>query len=236
MPDNDHHSREVSRVRAPGTPQERLARRTAVLDRRSTHLVERASDAGVTIDYLGIAPLFSQARAYPAATTDWVVAPVTDLNEAVVPKAELGALRRLVEAGVDFPLLYIAHEILKGRISVPTSDGQPVSPRPTTLDRASATNAIGPIPPPPAALALAERLGRSAHHLLRGLAMAVPIAGAIIAAPIVIAGAAAAALVGGLDPIVFGVIPAGPATEGQPAAWYILAEWEWPENAGPGGR
>jgi len=30
-----------------------------------------------------------------------------------------------------------------------------------------------------------------------------------------------------LDPVVFGVIPAGPPVTGQPAAWYTLARWEW---------
>jgi len=68
------------------------------------------------------------------------------------------------------------------------------------------------------------------------LRTAAPIAAGIIAtpvliasAPFVLAGAAVVALVAGLDPIVFGVIPAGPATAGQPAAWYILARWEWPD-------
>jgi hypothetical protein len=63
------------------------------------------------------------------------------------------------------------------------------------------------------------------------LRAAAPIAGAIAAAPLVIA-AAPFALVGaalaGLDPIVFGVIPAGAPVPGQPAAWYVLAQWEWP--------
>jgi hypothetical protein len=68
------------------------------------------------------------------------------------------------------------------------------------------------------------------------LRTAVPIAAGIAAAPVliatapfVLAGAAITALAAGLDPIVFGVIPAGPAASGHPAAWYILARWEWPD-------
>ena len=61
------------------------------------------------------------------------------------------------------------------------------------------------------------------------LRAAAPIAGAIAAAPLVIAAApfalVGAALAAGLDPIVFGVIPAGAPVPGQPAAWYVLAQW-----------
>jgi hypothetical protein len=42
----------------------------------------------------------------------------------------------------------------------------------------------------------------------------------------VITGAALASLAT-VDPIVFGVIPAGRAIDGQPAAWYVLARWDW---------
>jgi hypothetical protein len=33
------------------------------------------------------------------------------------PKGE--KLQRLVHAGIDFPLVYVAHEILKGRLAMP---------------------------------------------------------------------------------------------------------------------
>jgi hypothetical protein len=56
------------------------------------------------------------------------------------------------------------------------------------------------------------------------LGAAVSVAGAIAAAPFALAGTALA----GLDPIVFGVIPAGALIPGQPAAWYALAQWAWP--------
>jgi len=71
------------------------------------------------------------------------------------------------------------------------------------------------------------------------LRAALPIAGAIAAAPFVIAaapllaaGAAVTGLAAVLDPIVFGVIPAVDAVPGEPAAWYILAQWTWPDAPG----
>ena len=52
----------------------------------------------------------------------------------------------------------------------------------------------------------------------------IPVIGAVVSAPFLIAGAGMAAV---LDPIIFGVIPAVSATPGQPAAWYVLARWDW---------
>jgi hypothetical protein len=97
-------------------------------------------------------------------------------------------------------------------------------PRPVTLDLQAATRAIGPVPPPAGTSALAKRLGRHSQRLLDVLGAAVPIAGAIVAAPLKLAATGLA----GLDPIVFGVIPAGAHVPGQPAAWYALAQWAWP--------
>lgn len=203
------------------------SRRAAVLDRRSTKVVERAREAGVPITYLGMTPLFAEPRACPGPDTDWVISPVTDLKDAVVPRVERAALLRLVEAGIEFPMIYIAHEIPKGRLAIQDNGSEPV-PQVVTVDHDVAEAAVGPVPPPAAASALADRLGHNSQRLLHVLAMALPIAGAIAAAPFVLAGAAVAA-VGALtlDPIVFGVMPAGQPIPGQPAAWYILARWDW---------
>jgi hypothetical protein len=205
----------------------RTTRRAATLERNSPRLVSSASRAGLDLTYLGIAPLFDEPRAYAGPQTDWVIRPVTDRGDAIVPAAEGDKLRRLVQAGIDFPLVYVAHEIPKGRLAIPATITDQAKPQPVTLDQASATQAVGPVPAPAATSALAEQLGRSSRHLLTALRTALPIAGAIAAAPFVLAGAAFA---GGLDPIVFGVIPAGPQTPGQPAAWYILARWDWPDT------
>jgi hypothetical protein len=90
--------------------------------------------------------------------------------------------------------------------------------------------------PPPETSALAARLGRSSRQLLTVLRTALPIAGAIAAAPILAAGAVVTGLAAGLDPIVFGVIPAGDPVAREPAAWYMLAQWTWPDVPGQSGN
>jgi len=220
------HEMQKPKPQAAGSPAD-WDRRTLVLDRRSTKVVQRAREAGVPIDYVGIAQLFAEDRAYAGPQTDWVISPVTDPSDAVIPRAERAALLRLVDAGIEFPMIYIAHEVPKGRLAIPVTSGEPVS-RVITVDHHAAEAAVGPVPPPAAVTVLADRLGHSSQRLLRVLASAIPIVGAIVAAPVVLAGAAIAAVGAlALDPIVFGVIPAGPPVPGQPAAWYVLARWDW---------
>jgi hypothetical protein len=209
-----------------------VERRLVTLDRGSTRLMQRAADVGVTISYVGVSLLFDEHRAYAGPQTDWVIALATDSADAIVPRSEQEELQRLNRAGIHFPLVYVAHEIPKGRLGLPASAPSTKGLQPTTIDRASARQAIGPVPPATDAADLAERVGRSSQHLLTAFGKALPIAGAVVAAPFLIAGAAVGALAAGLDPIVFGVTPAGRPVPGQPAAWYILARWEWPSSPG----
>jgi len=188
--------------------------------------VQRAREAGVPIHYVGIAQLFAEDRAYFGPQTDWVMGPVNDPGDSV-PRDIRAALLRLVEAGIEFPMIYMAHEVPKGRLAIPVTTGVPV-PQVVRVDHRAAEAAVGPVPPSAGTTVLADRLGRSSQRLLRVFASAVPIVGAIVAAPVVLAGAAVTAIGAlALDPIVFGVIPTGPAVPGQPAAWYILARWDW---------
>jgi hypothetical protein len=201
----------------------RTVRRIATLERDSARLVKTADRAGVDITYLGIAEVFAEHRAYPAQHTDWIIGPAGS-SDTVIPLAEKKQLQKLLHAGIDFPLVYVAHEIPKGQIAMPDEMGNTADPRPVTLDQQAAAQAIGPIPPPAGTTALAERLGRHSQRLLYVLGAAVSAAGAIAATPFALAGTALA----GLDPIVFGVVPAGAPIPGQPAAWYALAQWAWP--------
>ncbi len=205
-----------------------VARRQASLERSSTRIVERARQAGVTISYLGEAPLFAQPQAYAGPNADWVVYPVTSLSEAVIPRQQQEALLRLDDAGIDFRLVYVAHEVRQGQLALPAENSESSQPAPVTIDKATAARAIGPVPLHPDTVAVAERLGRSSQRLIRVLSKALPVAGLIVATPFVLAGATIGALAAGLDPVVFGVIPAGPPVEGQPATWYALARWDWP--------
>ena len=139
--------------------QNRMAKRVALLERDSARIVDRARGAGVPITYLGAASLFREPQAYAGAETDWVIAPVFDHSEAVVPRAERRALQRLVDAGIDFPLVYMAYEIPKDRLTLaPAAYGQPSAA--VNLDRATAAHVVGTPPPPVAATELANRLRR----------------------------------------------------------------------------
>jgi hypothetical protein len=200
-------------------------RRIAMLERQAPELTKRAAEARAPIDYLGTAPLFTEPRACAGPQTDWVIVPASYVTDTVVPTEVRDKLLRLDGAGIYFPLIYIAHEVPKGKIPVPTAAGS----EHVVVDRATAERAIGSVPPSAAAIAIADRVGHRSQALLTVLRSALPIAGALLATPLVIAGAAVGALVS-LDPIVFGVIPAGPQTQGTPAAWYVLASWQWGDS------
>jgi hypothetical protein len=202
---------------------ERTARRIATLERNSPRLVKTAGRVGVDIAYLGIGEVFAEHRAYRGQHTDWIIGPAGG-SDTIIPLAEKKHLEKLVHAGIDFPMVYVIHEIPKGQIAIPGEMEKTADPGPVTLDQRTAAQAIGPIPPPAGTSALAERLGRHSQRLLDVLGTAVSAAGAIAATPFALAGTALA----GLDPIVFGVIPAGAPIPGQPAAWYVLAQWAWP--------
>ena len=143
----------------------RTVRRITTLERNSPRLVKTADRAGVDITYLGIAEVFAEHRAYPAQHTDWIIGPAGS-SDTVIPLAEKKQLQKLLHAGIDFPLVYVAHEIPKGQIAMPDEMGNTADPRPVTLDQQTAAQAIGPIPPPAGTTALAERLGRHSQRLL----------------------------------------------------------------------
>jgi hypothetical protein len=224
----------------------RTARAVETLERRAPLNIKKASRAGVDITYLGIAPLSGEPIAYLGELTDWVVSPVPTETDTIVPAAERERMVRLVQAGVTFPRVYVAHEVPKGWLPVvpgPQGEGNASGTvatrnRPVTLDRATAAAATVLVPPTPESLALAERLGGASQRVLTILRTAAPIVAGIAVAPVVLAagavaltGAALMALLAGLDPIVFGVIPASKNRPrvGDPAAWYMIAQWNWPE-------
>lgn len=228
---NEHRPAQATADRNPAHPASRLtartARRVATLERSSPQLVKTAERAGVDITYLGIAPLFDEPRAYGGQQTDWIIR-LAEPSDGIIPATQLDRLQRLLQAGIDFPRVYVAHEITKDRLALQAG----ASHLPVTLDQAAAAEAVGPVPPPAEASVLAARLGRSSQQVLNVLRAALPIAGAIAAAPFVAAGTLMAGFAAGLDPIVFGAIPASDPAPGQPAAWYILAQWTWPDVPG----
>ncbi len=202
-----------------------VASRVASLERQSTHTVTTARRAGHEVEYLGINPLFAEPRLYSGAQTDWVLAPATREADTVVPQRERRILEQLSESGLRFPLIYIAHEVERRDSLIPDAGENHIA-----LDPAEADELIGAVPPPVGSVELGDRLAgrtvRIAKGMRRGAAAAGAAVAGIAAAPVMLAGGAIAALAT-LDPIVLGAVPAVSAASGEPAAWYVLAQWYW---------
>lgn len=199
-----------------------------VLDRRAIITVEDArKTAGVDIEYLGIQPLFTKPRLYTAEPHDWILAPAIRTEDLVVPKSQQEILRRLTAADIDFPLIYPAHEVLKEKTkTIVKADATPH----TDIEIDHAAEIIGPVPDPPESVKLGDKLEKRTSQVLTGMCRTAIAGGAvvagIVAAPVVLAGAALAGL-SQLDPIILGAMPAGEPRDGTPAAWFVLARWDW---------
>ncbi|HTW10440.1 MAG TPA: hypothetical protein VME46_23245 [Acidimicrobiales bacterium] len=201
-------------------------RRVAVLEHDASRIVGMANSAGVDIEFLGMAPLFDEARLFVGEQTDWVMAPA-QLGDTVVPKQQAKALATLAGSGLNFPLLYVAHEVPKGR--APESTTQPAGTL-VALPSLSVGDIVGPVPAALSTVELSERLSHRAEQVFQVMGKALlafgAAVGAIAAAPVVLAGAAVGALTT-LDPVVFGALPAVTPVAGEPAAWFVLARWDW---------
>jgi len=200
------------------------ARGVAILERSALETVRAARGAGVDIEYVGINPLFSDARFYEGEKTDWVMGPVDRSDDAIVPRQEAQDLRRLVGAGVEFPLLYVAHEVEQDRtaeLRTAAASGR------RELPTAKANELVGPAPPPPGSVEVGERLAQRTTKAVKAVKRAAVLGGTLavgaVTAPVIALGAATASL----DPVILGAIPALSEKAGAPAAWYVLARWEW---------
>lgn len=198
-------------------------RRVATLERQAPLTIDIAKRAGVDIEYLGVGPLFADVRAYSGLGTDWIFGPAGEHEAFVVPASQKRDLERLAKASLRFPLVYIAHETPKGSVV-------PYEAEPGTLlaeiEPARAAEVIPAVPPPQEAVETGRRLDEHSRRILAGLRGVLVGVGAVAASPFVLAGAALSSLAT-LDPIVIGAIPALSTRVGDPAAFYVLARWDW---------
>lgn len=202
-------------------------RRCELLDRKAPRTVKRAHAVGAQLTYCGIAPLFTRPRAYAGHGTDWTISPITSTGGAAVMPAEARRnLELLRAAGIVFPLAYIAHEISKEHLNLPAPTAVGTS-EPVLLTNEQNTKIVGPVPLPVRELDRSESLGQTAGRVLHGLGKLGSFLGAVASAPVTIAGAALSAATQTLDPVIFGVQPAGPSVDGAPAGWFVLAAWNW---------
>jgi hypothetical protein len=201
-------------------------RRVELLDQRAVSLANQANTIGAQIKYLGMAPLFNEARMYPGVATDWIIAPADDHEQIVVPREQRQVLQRLVDGGIDFRAIYVAHEVDRARREGVVGGGH----EPRTVTRQQGVDIVGPVPLPTAALEAGEQLDGASQRVLSAIGKAAPVAGGLLlgalAAPFVLVGAAVSGLTT-LDPIVIGAIPALSPHLGEPAAFFELTSWDW---------
>lgn len=199
------------------------AERLNQLERQAPELVRIArEDAGADIEYLGIAGLPDGPTFYEAPDgVGWVLLPGS-IEEAVAPRPQMETIQRVSEA-LYFPSTFVAHEVTPEMAA--NLQGQ-AGPAGLKLRPSEVAEVVPPVPPPAEAIAEGERMAQRSQQIVD----AAKRTGKLIIGTISIPASAAAAVVTAaatLDPLVMGVIPAGPEHPGAPAAWYLIAKWDW---------
>lgn len=206
------------------------------LTARAREVLARAAATGVAIRFLGYQPLFNGVRAYAGVQHDWVLAsaaddPLVRRGELAIPRAELRALRRMLDAGLDCQAVYLAHEIPKGRLALQRQAHAPEPAVARSIDPSVGELIVDRVPVPLRTATIARYLGNTAGALLTLLAAARPIGHTARWTARTVAGAGlggAAAVVRGLDPVVFGAWTAGARPDpGVPAAFFELVRFTY---------
>jgi hypothetical protein len=200
-----------------------VSRRVATLEREAPRVMNLGRSVNANVDYLGIAPMFNNSLMFAGEQTDWIVGPIGETEIPVVPREQRKSLERLEAAGAHFPMLYVAHEVKKGNFpgSLNAAPGSVAS-----IPVEQVGEIVGPTPMPTDSVETADRLNFRTNQVFRALRRVGAVAGTLAASPLLLAGSAVSAL-STLDPILFGVIPALLAETDEPAAWYVLARWDW---------
>lgn len=200
---------------------------TAVrLDWLGGAVVKKASTHGLDIEYLGSGPLLSVPRLYGEGSAPWILTPAERdpmvSGRLPIPARQAATLCQLVDVGMDFPAIYLAHQL------EPVPGAKPdrsAFDRHRPLSRREVEHLLGPPPAPAATRRTAARLERTAGATTRA-ARAVGVGVAVgVAAPFLAVGA----VFEGLDPAVLGALtlPGHGYRPDTPAAWFLLAHWNW---------
>jgi len=221
-PSTDHRSSSATTAGRPTpSPPQVTAAELSRLEAFATEVSERAVEAGLDILHVGNEPLFAVPRLY-ADDRPWVICPAArdPLVTAglPIPARQRRALGDIVQAGLDFPRLYLAHEVPAGMaLPAKAGSGAVVDLRDDEVHRLVSRPVA-----PARTVATADTLERGARTAGRAVAR-----GAVAAATVPILAIAAA--FDGLDPAVFGVVtaPGVPAVPGTHGAWFLLASWDW---------
>lgn len=154
----------------------------------------------------------------------WVILPIdidpyrTKAGGYPFPSEVAKELSALAKTGVAFDRLAVAHELAPGEQSAKLLAETGASC--AAISVKDARELIGKLPAPAALKERASGFDNGVRRSLAALTKGAAIAGAAALAPV--------ALMGDLDPIVFGVVGLeGSPRPGEPALFYALAAWEW---------
>ena len=187
--------------------------------RRTLYLAEHHN---LSLLFLGYAPVFSGIRVYRGRGCDWAMMQLGDdpvysfhRQRLYAPKPVIEQMERLVQAGIEFDAIFIAHEIPLGSV-------KPGEPVPLELV----------IPPPHPEVR--RRLSFLESTLIRWWEFVTKVltgTAKVVAITAMSTGAGVAALAA-QDPVLFGVqFDAAWQVNGQPVGmWYYLTHWYWPEG------
>ena len=169
-------------------------------------------EKGIPLPILGTNPLFDGVKLVTNTTPNWALYnlshdPLWQTGKFPIPRQHLRRLNRLYRGGVEFDVLYIAHEL------------------PADFNYKNDYLELKWIKPPPpkTALQLAQKFGVTADVMVSIYAAAIrkPIQALTVAVN--------NTSVTLRDPILMGtIIPPGVnPDEGVPAVWFLLAAWRW---------
>jgi hypothetical protein len=175
---------------------------------------------GLPVRFLGYAPLFSETRVYRGQGCDWAMMYLGDdpvysfhKNKLYAPPPVIADINNILNAGMKFDAIFIAHEIPTGTVKL----GERVP-----LDL------IAPPPSPSVQqrLRFMENSSKGWWDFVKGSIVNTLVAPTVAG---VTAVGAAAALVA-RDPVLFGVqFDNNWKVNNQPIGlWYYLTHWYWP--------
>lgn len=192
------------------------------LEALGTSIEQHAARRGLHVEHLGVEALYAHPRLYPHDPSPWVLCPAASdplvRARLPIPARQRRQLDQLVSIGMDFPHLCLAHEVHKSHTQLPTLRGdEPFR----TLTEGQVHKLIVRPDAPAATRRTATRLDQAARTTGHAMRLAGIGALSVLAAPLV--------LLDGLDPAVLGAVtlPGAGYSPGTPAAWFLLAHWDW---------
>jgi hypothetical protein len=218
-----------------------IPRKLGRLPEEASQVLQEAAWLGVPIEYLGTHPAFDEIRVYRGDGRDWVLAPLhldrvfQDGGGALpIPAANLETLWRLVDGGVDFPAVYIAHDIPAGAIealeaasTAATTMSLVPSRGPFVISPDLARQVVPAVPPPERTLEWSRRYGLACDVTLKALAVVATAAIGVAVAPLFVVPSIFQGLLY-TDPVLFGAMPLEICLgEEAPVGWFLITSWSY---------